>query len=156
MPWLYPTEINSLSMRTKGAAIGTATNWIVNFLVVEITPIGIASIHWQFYIIWTVFNFSFVPIVYFLYPETADRSLEDVDRFFRENHEILVHKNPDATSSTRPEKYLQAEEAAVRRNSSIIRHPDVDAVLQRRSVAEAANAEKAGDQEKGYTAHIER
>lgn len=28
VPWLYPTEINSLSMRTKGAAIGTATNWV--------------------------------------------------------------------------------------------------------------------------------
>lgn len=36
-PSLYPTEINSLSMRTKGAALGTATNWIFNFMVVEIT-----------------------------------------------------------------------------------------------------------------------
>lgn len=33
VPWLYPTEINSLSMRTKGAAVGTATNWIFNFMV---------------------------------------------------------------------------------------------------------------------------
>ena len=32
VPWLYPTEINSLSMRTKGAAAGTATNWIFNFM----------------------------------------------------------------------------------------------------------------------------
>lgn len=27
IPWLYPTEINSISMRTKGAAVATATNW---------------------------------------------------------------------------------------------------------------------------------
>jgi MFS family permease len=27
IPWLYPTEINSLPMRTKGAAVATATNW---------------------------------------------------------------------------------------------------------------------------------
>ena len=32
VPWLYPTEINSLSMRTKGAAIGTASNWAFNFM----------------------------------------------------------------------------------------------------------------------------
>ena len=32
VPWLYPTEINSLAMRTKGAAIGTASNWIFNFM----------------------------------------------------------------------------------------------------------------------------
>lgn len=27
VPWLYPTEINSLPMRTKGAAFATGTNW---------------------------------------------------------------------------------------------------------------------------------
>lgn len=27
VPWLYPTEINSLPMRTKGTAVATATNW---------------------------------------------------------------------------------------------------------------------------------
>ena len=32
VPWLYPTEINSLSMRTKGAAVGTAANWAFNFM----------------------------------------------------------------------------------------------------------------------------
>jgi hypothetical protein len=29
VPWLYPTEINSLPMRTKGAAAATATDWWV-------------------------------------------------------------------------------------------------------------------------------
>lgn len=29
VPWLYPTEINSLPMRTKGAAFATGTNWYV-------------------------------------------------------------------------------------------------------------------------------
>ena len=60
---------------------------IVNFMVVEITPPGIGSLGWKFYIIWTVFNAAFVPIVYFLYPETADRSLEDMDRYF---HSVCV------------------------------------------------------------------
>lgn len=48
VPWLYPTEINSLPMRTKGAAVATATNWLTNFIVVEITPIGIQDIGWKF------------------------------------------------------------------------------------------------------------
>jgi len=29
----YPTEINGLAMRQKGAAMGTATNWIFNLCV---------------------------------------------------------------------------------------------------------------------------
>jgi MFS family permease len=28
VPWLYPVEINSLGMRTKGAGLGTASNWV--------------------------------------------------------------------------------------------------------------------------------
>ncbi|GAB1207390.1 hypothetical protein APSETT445_006106 [Aspergillus pseudonomiae] len=71
VPWLYPTEINSLPMRTKGAAVATATDWITNFVVVEITPIGIKNIDWKFWIVWTVTNAAFLPILYFLYPETA-------------------------------------------------------------------------------------
>ncbi|KAB8295094.1 hypothetical protein EYC80_007032 [Monilinia laxa] len=107
--WLYPTEINSLCMRTKGAALGTASNWIVNFMVVEITPIGIENLGWKFYIIWTIFNACFVPIIYFFYPETSDRTLEDIDRLFRENTSILVNRDPDAISKKRPARYFEAE-----------------------------------------------
>jgi hypothetical protein len=32
VPWLYPTEINALEMRTKGASLAMATNWIVSLL----------------------------------------------------------------------------------------------------------------------------
>ena len=53
-------------------------------------PIGIQSLQWKFYIIWTVFNASFVPIVYFFYPETANSTLEDMDRLFREDQSIVV------------------------------------------------------------------
>jgi MFS family permease len=47
VPWLYPTEINSLPMRTKGAAVATAANWISNFVIVEVTPIGIQNMGWS-------------------------------------------------------------------------------------------------------------
>jgi hypothetical protein len=35
---------------------------ISNYFVVQITPIGIASLGWKFYIIWAVFNLAFVPV----------------------------------------------------------------------------------------------
>ena len=81
--------------------------------VVEITPIGIQSLHWKFYIIWTVFNASFVPIVYLFYPETADRTLEDIDRLFRDNQDILIFKDKDAISTKRPLAYIEHEQAEV-------------------------------------------
>ena len=90
-------------------------------MVVEITPIGIQNLGWQFYIVWTVFNASFVPIVYFLYPETAGRSLEDIDDYYRTDPPLLVFRDKDAISTKRPEKYRIREEEEVRRHSSVDR-----------------------------------
>ena len=140
IPWLYPTEINSLSMRTKGAALGTATNWIFNFMVVEITPLGIQNLHWKFYIIWTIFNGAFVPIVYLFYPETANRTLEDIDRYFLENQNILVFKDKVATSSKRPAHFVHREIQEVRRNSSVV-SMDPEVLRKRMAALEKANAD---------------
>ncbi|KAL2836683.1 general substrate transporter [Aspergillus pseudoustus] len=113
VPWLYPTEINSLQMRTKGAAVATATNWLSNFVIVEITPIGIQNLGWRFYIIWTVLNAAFLPVIYLLYPETANRNLEDMDAYYRSNPPLLVIGDPDAISAKRPLKYIQLENEGV-------------------------------------------
>nr|POF02586.1 sugar transporter stl1 [Quercus suber] len=149
VPWLYPAEINSLAMRQKGTALGTATNWIFNFMVVEITQIGIQNLQWRFYIIWCIFNFSFVPIVYFLYPETAGRTLEDLDSYFRENHNVLVHRDPVATSSKRPELYLLRENEQVRRRSSLTPHAE-DLASRHRRFSAVEGSVVQGEQEKGY------
>lgn len=101
-PWLYPTEINSLPMRGKGAAAATMTNWLLNFVVVEITPIGVQTLQWKFYIIWTVFNALFLPIIWLFYPETADRTLEDLDAYYRESPSLIVVGDAKATSRRRP------------------------------------------------------
>ena len=60
-----------------------------------------------------MFNASFVPIVYLFYPETADRTLEDIDRLFRDNQDILIFKDKDAISTKRPLAYIEHEQAEV-------------------------------------------
>ncbi|KAF2242601.1 sugar transporter [Trematosphaeria pertusa] len=109
IPWLYPTEINSLPMRTKGAAVATATDWITNFVVVEVTPRGLQNLGWRFYIVWTVLNAAFLPILYLFYPETSDRSLEDIDAYYRENPSLIVIGDKDAISVRRPQKFVDME-----------------------------------------------
>jgi hypothetical protein len=88
-------------------------------MVVEITQIGIETLHWKFYIIWTVLNGSFVPFTYFLYPETAGRTLEDIDHYFRKQPSLLVFRDKIATQSTRPIEFVEREEQEVRRMSSV-------------------------------------
>lgn len=92
VPWLYPAEVNSLSMRTKGAALATACDWLFNWVVVQSTPPGIERLGWTFYLIFALLNATFVPMVYYFVVETKGRRLEDTDRWFEANRAWLVHK----------------------------------------------------------------
>ncbi|KAI1462393.1 general substrate transporter [Annulohypoxylon moriforme] len=82
MTWLYPAEITTLRTRAPANALSTSSNWIFNFLVVMITPIAFNNIGYQTYIIFAVINAFIVPTVYFFFPETAYRSLEEMDSIF--------------------------------------------------------------------------
>lgn len=65
-----------------------------------------------------VFNLSFVPLVYFLYPETAGRTLEDIDAYYRTSPSLLVFRDKEVTSSKRPAHFLENEQEEVRRSST--------------------------------------
>ncbi|KAF2101344.1 general substrate transporter [Rhizodiscina lignyota] len=116
VPWLYPTEINALEVRAKGASLAMATNWICNYAVVQATLPGVQNLRWKFWIIWCVICFAFIPATYFFYPETANRTLEDIDRFFESQPGLLVHRNKLATQLSRPEIYIEEDERIAREN----------------------------------------
>lgn len=110
VPWLYPTEVNALAFRAKGASLAMASNWIMNYMVAQVTPPGIANLGYRFWVIWAVICASFVPITYLFYPETANRSLEDIDRFFADNRDVLVFRNKLATQLERPQIYQDIDD----------------------------------------------
>ena len=80
---MYASEVMPLRTRNKGVALGVGCHWLSNFVVVYVTPAAIASLQYRLYIIWAVLNAAFVPITWLFYPETARRSLEDLDEVFR-------------------------------------------------------------------------
>lgn len=100
--WLYPTEINSTRYRITGMSYGVATNWLINFGVVFVTPLGIAKLGSQFYVIWTILNALMVPIIWIFYPETAGRSLEDLDRVFEAHPTIWAFTHLSMVSRRPP------------------------------------------------------
>lgn len=98
-----------------------------------------------------MFNASFVPIVYLFYPETADRTLEDIDRFFREEARVFVFLDRDAVREKRPLKYIEHEEREVRRNSSVLSET-ADPEVMRKRLASMARANEEG----GWVGHEEK
>ncbi|KAJ5573685.1 uncharacterized protein N7459_008112 [Penicillium hispanicum] len=89
MTWLYPAEIVPLRIRAPTNALSTSGNWIFNFLVVMITPVAFDSIGYQTYIIFAVINAFIFPVVFFFYPETRYRSLEEMDDIFKKSTNVF-------------------------------------------------------------------
>ncbi|CUM65269.1 uncharacterized protein PRCAT00002902001 [Priceomyces carsonii] len=88
IPWLT-SEIFPNSVRSKGAAMSTATNWLFNFIVGEMTPILLDRIKWKTYLIPAASCFLSILCVNFLFPETKGLSLEDMGSVFDDNSSIF-------------------------------------------------------------------
>ncbi|RCI02406.1 hypothetical protein CU098_012035 [Rhizopus stolonifer] len=82
LAWAYPAEIFPVSVRAKGGAFSVVGWSIGNALVMEITPPMIAGIGWITFLIFGAFNFMAIPIVWALYPETSNKTLEELDVVF--------------------------------------------------------------------------
>jgi len=103
LTFLYATEVAPLQLRAAISAISTGAVWIFNFLLAEVTPIGFDSIQWRYYIIFAVINAAIIPIVYFLFPETNGRSLEEIDEIFLQSRSIF---DPPRVARSLPKMYI--------------------------------------------------
>lgn len=80
--WVYPPEIFPLRVRGKAVAICTASNWIFNFALSYFVPPAFVNIQWRVYIIFGVFCTAMAIHTFFMFPETAGKTLEDVEEMF--------------------------------------------------------------------------
>ncbi|KAK5192728.1 hypothetical protein LTR99_010394 [Exophiala xenobiotica] len=90
IPWLYGPEIMPLRHRTHSAALSAASDWIFNYLIVQITPIAIANIRWKTYLIFFFLNIFFALMIWLFYPETSGRTLEEMDTLFMGDNDRLI------------------------------------------------------------------
>ena len=54
------------------------------------TPIGFASLGWQFYLVWAAVALSIIPCVYLFYPETTGLSVEEIDQVFIDSPSVFA------------------------------------------------------------------
>ncbi|KAG6809898.1 hypothetical protein H0H92_014199 [Tricholoma furcatifolium] len=80
--WVLPSEVFPLSMRSKGVAISTASNWVNNFFIGLITPVIMEmSPSGTFLIFAIACSLAYFWSTYSV-PETANVSLEEIDAVF--------------------------------------------------------------------------
>ncbi|KAJ4125122.1 sugar transporter-like protein [Fusarium oxysporum] len=108
LPWIYPPEINPLRTRTVASAVSTCTNWLTNFAVVMFTPIFINDAQWGCYLFFACLNYAFIPVIFWFYPETAGRSLEEIDIIFAKAY--TDGRPPWRVAATMPHLSLKEQE----------------------------------------------
>jgi hypothetical protein len=81
-PWLLGAEIFPLRARAKGMALSTVSNWMSNFVIAFITPPLFKAISGGYYFVLLGFCVVSGIVVFFLYPETAHVTLEQLSQVF--------------------------------------------------------------------------
>jgi hypothetical protein len=99
-------------------------------MVVMVTPVAFASIGYKTYVVFAVINAFIVPCVYFFFPETAYRSLEEMDAIFHKTtnpfdvvkiaHEMPHRYDKHGELLIQYEETEEAQMWAERRRSSIV------------------------------------
>ncbi|THZ49637.1 putative MFS glucose transporter [Aureobasidium pullulans] len=82
--WIYPSEIFPNRVRGKATALATSANWAFNFALGYFVPPAFINIRWQVYIVFGVFCVAMWLHVFFCFPETAGKPLEEVTAMFED------------------------------------------------------------------------
>ncbi|KAI0698285.1 general substrate transporter [Cytidiella melzeri] len=116
IPWVYPTETFPLEVRAKGNAFGVfgwsiGNGWLTLLNPVMFSRIGENTLH-----VFGVINFLSIPMVWALYPETANRTLEEMDLLFASESPWVweEEKHFARLKAERPEfEHVRAKSAAI-------------------------------------------
>lgn len=77
--WVYLSEIFPPSQRGIGNGLGSAVNWLFNFIVTVSCPAGFINIQWKTYVIYAVFGLLAALYTFFFVPETLGYTLDEMD-----------------------------------------------------------------------------
>lgn len=108
--WVYPPELFPLRLRGKAVALSTASNWMFNFALSYFTPPAFVNIKWKTYLIFGAFSFAMALHVFFCFPETAGKTLEEVEGSLKENRAPWRAASNKRDLEDRAIESIQAEE----------------------------------------------
>ena len=87
-------EIFPFQQRAQGIAVEQMTVRFAVFFNTYVNPIALDSIGWRYYIVYCIWILVEIATVYFLFPETKGRSLEELSFMF-ESKDVRDKVNKD-------------------------------------------------------------
>ncbi|KAF2501521.1 general substrate transporter [Lophium mytilinum] len=126
VPWLYPAEIFPLEVRAKGNAWGVVGWSIGNGWLTLLCPVMFNAIGEKTLYIFGASNILALPMVWALYPESNQRTLEEMDLLFaadtpwvwdaEKNFALLKEQNPGLVNTARRGNSVVDPETGLRRS----------------------------------------
>ncbi|KAI9154884.1 High-affinity glucose transporter [Paramyrothecium foliicola] len=102
--WVYPAEIFPVEVRALGNAITTFTNWTVNLVFAQFTPIALTNIGFAYFYVFFAMNIVAFLSYWFFFPETKGRTLEQMDELFGD--QLIPHALEDPEGAMAVKKDL--------------------------------------------------
>jgi MFS family permease len=81
---VYLAEIFPTHIRSQGVGFGMVGLYLASIILLVAGPIALENITWKFFIVLIIPTFLHLLNVYFFFPETKQRSLEDINAQFGE------------------------------------------------------------------------
>ncbi|KAF7198575.1 Sugar transporter STL1 [Pseudocercospora fuligena] len=87
--YIYASEIFPTPVRAKGLAISVSGLFVATIIFTSAAPTAFADIGWKYYLIFTIMTAATLVVMWFWFPETSKRSLEEVQALFGDSLEDL-------------------------------------------------------------------
>jgi len=115
--YVYLSEIFPSYLRSQGQSIGMGSFAICVMIALVAAPIGLANIGWRFFMVFISCTFVFYLCLWFIFPETRQMSIEDLNETFGDT--VVMHFHGATDEELREyekeiQRELQEEEGAVR------------------------------------------
>jgi hypothetical protein len=94
----YPNEILKFSQRAKGSALAQSIGYAFGFIYLYCFPIALQNISWKYFIINGCWNLLFAVVIWFVFVETKDKTLEEMDELF-EGRVLVAESAASVTTS---------------------------------------------------------
>ncbi|KAF7717812.1 MFS-type Sugar/inositol transporter [Penicillium ucsense] len=82
IPYLYASEIAPMNLRATISSVSISISWAISILVANVTPIAFNEMGQRYFFFFAGFNIFMIPAVFYFFPETSGRTLEEIDEIF--------------------------------------------------------------------------